>query len=605
MMTGRPPYRSSLILALGFALSGQPVSSSPGEMHTARQPVHAYQFDFDGEPQPGTRGGGGGGEPSINPFENYTHLGTDFGFCGPGRSGIESRIGSVHALLPEGQWAGLWHSLAGLVNQPEKVLDFTRCFPAFIRPDFQPRCTGLYITARGLGNLKLQVSSSTHQSLWQKTFSLAGGDTWETFQFPVDPENLQASKFLNWIAEAGADLEVSEVGLLIEKPSVPPSEWLFLTSYAKLARCYSAETDLVSDRAHLYPGNFVALPPTGMFVLATAAAETRGIVDRKFAVDLLEKIARTVGSIPRASGLLPHFVNTWSDTRPTIHPQTEFSTVDTSLYYHSMLLAAEMLDVARVVQQLHEEIARIDLAPLKTDDGFLSHGLLDDGETPIPSIWKDWGGETALVLLLEQMSPGTSGSPMMDTTGEVYQGVGFIAEIQSLFYPHFDKTGPDAVSGVDWRESRKRLLSHQRRYFTDHWPDSAAAKLGLYGLSAGDNIPGRGYIANGTKLPGVRLIHPHYLIMSAPLLEEPAMAYTLVSRMEETGLLPPWGLVENADADLRVFTPMNGSLNAAYECISSYHLWARAEGFKDTIYEASSSNTLTATAIQVFYPDTI
>jgi len=61
------------------------------------------------------------------------------------------------------------------------------------------------------------------------------------------------------------------------------------------------------------------------------------------------------------------------------------------------------------------------------------------------------------------------------------------------------------------------LLKEQMAYFAKNKPDSPAAKLGLYGLSAGRGYRGRAYVSTGAQFPGADLIHPHYILMSGQL----------------------------------------------------------------------------------------
>ena len=71
--------------------------------------------------------------------------------------------------------------------------------------------------------------------------------------------------------------------------------------------------------------------------------------------------------------------------------------------------------------------------------------------------------------------------------------------------------------------------------------------------------------------------------------------------MESCGLMPPWGMVESFTKDLE-YLPMLGSLSAAFECISAYHLWARVTGERDQIYEAVDFCGLLREAVKAFYP---
>jgi hypothetical protein len=181
---------------------------------------------------------------------------------------------------------------------------------------------------------------------------------------------------------------------------------------------------------------------------------------------------------------------------------------------------------------------QIAFADLKDPEGFVIHGLKEDGRAPLRSAWRDWGGETALVLLLERMAQGEAARLQMNRSGRVFRGVGFIAEIQSLFYPQFSQDRPDAVTGRDWLAERRLLLEEQLHYFPRTWPGSAAARLGIYGLSAGEDFRGAGYRVTGTECVGEKLIYPHYMLMSATP-RPPGEVYQVLRVMETNGLLPP------------------------------------------------------------------
>ena len=108
-------------------------------------------------------------------------------------------------------------------------------------------------------------------------------------------------------------------------------------------------------------------------------------------------------------------------------------------------------------------------------------------------------------------------------------------------------------------------------------------------------------MVNGVQYPNADLIHPHYVLMSAPL--RPAEdTYAVLRKMESNGLMPPWGLVENVRSDLTEYSPMLGSLNAAFECLGAYHLWARATGGRDHVYEAAGECAIVRDAVRAFYP---
>lgn len=538
----------------------------------------------------------------LNPFIAYTHIGTDFGFHGPGERFITWQPGSVSVSLEgNAEWAGMWHSLAGLASDPFAILDFEQCYPSLISAAAQPKITALVLKASGKGRLKLEIKDPQQAQLWANDVEVDESEP-RPFTLPLPSAALRRAKFLNWTAEPGSDLCITSLQFAVQLPALGFDQHVLIASLAKMARCYSPGTGLLKDRAHIPMGTFDSVPATGLFALAVAAAsQSNGaLVSPDTARGILREIEQTGAAIPKARGLLPHFVKRINNV-PVIHPGTEFSTVDTSIFYHSLLLAAEMLSDQETKTRVLTAVRNVAFNELLLPDGSVSHGVKDDGRTLIPFSWHDWGGETALVMLLQQMAGGKPAANAMQTNGWPWKGTGFIAEVQSLFYPDFDSSTPDAVSKVNWRAARLKMLEEQKNYFPRTLPGSMAAKAGLYGLSAGEGAYGTTYEVGGVDLPDQRLIHPHYILMSAGLME-PAPTYALLDRMEHAGYLPAWGLVENVSADGSRYLPMISALNAGFEAVGAYHLLARAHGREDSIYKASRECPEIRAAIKLFYP---
>lgn len=562
------------------------------------QPVLEYMVR---EPQK-VPGNDAGAALRINSFVAYTHLGTDFGFHGPGERFITWNPGRVTVSL-EGntEWAGMWHSLAGLASDPFSVLDFENCYPSMITAAAQPKITALVLKANGKGKLKLEIKDPQQAVLWANDVDVDEAEP-RPYTLPVPAAGLRRAKYLNWTAEPGSGLCLTSLQFAVQLPAMPFDQHVLLASLAKVARCYSPGTGLVKDRAHVPMGTFDSVPATGLFALAVAATSQapNSLVHPDVARSLLREIEATGSSIPKARGLLPHFVKRVNNL-PVIHPGTEFSTVDTSIYYHSLLLAAEMLNDQQTKTRVLAGVRNVAFTDLTLPDGSISHGVKDDGQTLIPFSWHDWGGETALVMLMQQMAGGKVAANVMQTNGWPWKGTGFITEIQSLFYPDFDSSTPDAVSKVSWRATRQKMLEEQKGYFPRTMPDSMATKMGLYGLSAGEGAYGTTYEVGGVDLPDQKVIHPHYILMSA-LLQEPKETYALLDRMEHAGYLPAWGLVENVSADGSRYLPMISALNAGFEAVGSYHLLARAHSQEDVIYKASRECPELREAVKLFYP---
>ncbi|MFZ4766368.1 MAG: hypothetical protein ACOYMN_15565, partial [Roseimicrobium sp.] len=483
----------------------------------------------------------------------------------------------------------------------DHVLDFRACYPPFFASKYQPRIVGLELRALGTGLLKVEIKSANQETIWERRFEIHSPDM-RTFCVDLDPSQVGKAKYLNWVAESGTTCTLDAVAFIVQAPGVSFDEYVWLASYAKLARCFSMRTAYVRDRAHIRDGYFDNVPACGLFALSTVLAAQQGFVSSTFAHDLVRRIEDNVSRLKTARGLLPHFVKRFEDGRYGILPGTEYSLVDSAIYYHGMLLASELLGDREISSRIEESIAAISLTDDMVDsEGYLRHGLREDGVTPLRAVWRDWGGETALVLALASMTPAQP--PLrMAMTGHAYDGTGFISEVQSLFYPDFSQTAIDKISNQNWLACRKELLTRQKAYFAAHWPESEAARDGFYGLSAGEARHGIGYMIGGVDLPAQSIIHPHYLLMSACLEDDPEAVYSVLRRMEEHQLLGPWGLVEHFTKDVNEYLPMLSALNAAFESISAYHLYAKHRGIPDAIYQASLRNRLLRKGAAVFYP---
>ncbi len=566
-------------------------SLARAEPQLSWQPVTDYSISFPGDRKDAA--------PPINPFENFTHFGTDFGWMGPGQARIDTHSGSIRT-KPEGEWTGVWHSLAGLAIEGDRLFD-----PADVTGLGGPsagraKVTAITVDARGNGELRVELSDSSKMVRWARPMVLVPGERTRQ-RFEVTAEELGRVKYINWVAEPGCAAEVSSVGFEIERQEMPAPEWLFRISLGKLRRCHDPVSGLTRDRAHTPAGVFDSISSSGLHALATATAAREGILDKETAAGEVRKTAQVMLGMPRAAGFLPHFSRRGPDGRPEIHPGTEYSTIDTSIAFHSIRLAAGILELEDVSSAMAQAIAELNFDLVTDSEGWIGHGFNQDGTTPLAAQWKDWGGETALVLALESMVPGRTPRGRMEQDGQVFRGAAFIAEIQSLFYPDFDHSAPDLVTGVVWPAARRDLFERQARYVVANWPDSAAARLGLFGLSGGEaGMPGAGYTANGADVPGTRWLHPHAMIMELALTGRSDLPAGIRS-LQKAGILFSQGLPENVEVGLVLYNPMQGSLNAGFEALAAYHGWRRGEN--DVIDEASRRDLMLRAGIRRFWAD--
>jgi len=555
------------------------------------QPVIDYTISFTGDRADAA--------PLINPFENFTHFASDFGWMGPGEGRIDSK-GGIIRVRPEGEWTGAWHSLAGHASEESRTFDPTDL--TGLGGPAEKRCgiRELSVSASGRGTLRLELADVHRNVVWNATMQLDGEST-VARSFPIGPEIPGRIKFMNWIAEPGCELSLSSIGFIAERPEMSPEEWAFRISLGKLRRCHDADGGLTRDRGHLPPGEFDSIASTGMQALGSALGAAEGILAREQVEAELRKTLAALQDLPTAHGFLPHFTHRDSSGRTTIHPGTEYSTVDTAIALHSLLLAAQVMDLPEIGVEITGMISRLDFDSVTGAEGWIGHGFQDDGKTLLESSWRDWGGETALVLALEAMVPGRETRGKMIPSGEPYRGVGFIAELQSLFYPDFDRPDPDLVSGISWPDARKKLLRTQMSYITGTWPESAAARRGIFGLSAGETgMPGAGYTANGTEVMGVRWLHPHYMLMGLAL-SEPALYEKGLRDLDSARILYPLGLPENIEVELRLHNPMQGSLNASFETLAAYHGWRKRKTPQNILDRASLSSPHLRKAASRFY----
>ena len=416
---------------------------------------------------------------------------------------------------------------------------------------------------------------------------------------------------------------VDKTKLMVAIPKLAPERRFFLESLAKLGLSYdeTGQFALVKDKADSPPGIMESIPASGMYALALSAAQAEHLVSKDEAIRVLRKIHNTVRNgtvMPRAYGILPHFVS-WQKNKYV--SLAEYSTVDTALYYHSMLLASGILGQKDIEAELLEEIKHIDFNALTIKDGpnkgFISMGVDVDGATIYgDKVWRHWGGESALVLLLARIAGSTPCFPVSNdpgeagSTGNFYAGRGFIAEIQSLFYPQFNSERPDALTGQNWLKMRRQLLRDQVQCTLGNFGGSNADRLSLYGFSCGEITGVSGstmYWENGIKdaknkfIKPKPFIFPHYILMSSQASEFPARQLHTLELLEREGLFTPWGLVESFNVDLNETDTLNGSLNASFEALSAYHLMGRIDGRRDVIYETALRMPLLRDSMGMFY----
>ncbi len=566
------------------------------EIRTVWQTLHSY--DTIVEPAHNGRQD----RHKVNPFLSYTNMGTDFGFVGPAENLIGWQSGQIGVSLGSGadDWAGMWHSLSRLARMKDERLNFSSFYPTEIQSRFQPKINGLRAMIRGRGKWKIDLTDENNRVLWSQSRSIRQDDFAEII-YDLPTELLSSVKFLTWIAEPNSDIDLDRIDFRLQTPDVEDDQWWFLASYAKALTCWSERTGTVRDRAHIDDGSFDSVASTGLFCLATAAAATEGMVSKEFASRVLRKSHAAISPLRGPYGLLPHFICRNRRGEFEIHPGTEYSTIDTSLYDLSHIIAAKMLNDEQFLRQALVDAKRVRLGELINANGYVSHGVMEDGKTIIPYQWKDWGGETALVLLMLRLSDPKAKAGMSSHAWP-HQGTGFIAEIQSLLFPDFDSRRVDALTGANWHGVRTKLLRDQKTYLIRNHPDAAVTCSGIFGLSAGEQRHGMGYSVGGVDLKDQTVLHPHYMLMAAAVDDESSQLRDVLHGMEQQGWFTPLGLVENVSVKDGQSLPMIGSLNACFEAIGAYHFHQKSHPESNAIYRAAREVSELRDAMKIFYP---
>ena len=500
---------------------------------------------------------------------------------------------SLTLVSANGKENGLEISLAGTQWEKSRTFDLAD-MRGFHGPRLKPlTAKSLVVNLSGQGTLKISLHLPDGAVAWQSPVKADDGT--QTITLPSTA--LQRVKSLRLTAESGSTIRIRTLALEADASTAVPADELFLRSLAKLRRLHDPATGLLAARSEAPFGAWIAMPGTGMHALAVAAASTDGLISPGQARDEVKRTVTSMLAIPTAKGFLPHFAKRTDSGSIERSPKSEFSTIDTALALQPLLAACRVLDLPEEGEAVRAAIRRIDWSEMHDEKGFIRHGYHGDG-TIISGAYRGWGGEAALCVLLEGMTRGDAATGQVSRTGRPFRGRGFIAEIQSLFYPDFDRPEKDAISGVSWPTARRSLMAEHAGYFPS---TSRAAGAGLWGLSAGEvGPPGTPYAANGSDDTGLRWLHPHYQVMAVCMLDRDKIP-AMTRGFEKAGIWFPLGLPEGIDIDLNYHRPLCCSLNAGFEALAAWH-GMKGRGPDNPIDRAALEEPMVRTAMQRFYP---
>ena len=489
-------------------------------------------------------------------------------------------------------------------------INFSAVLPPQILPAYQSQITGITVlVARGTPNRILRVELKDGNNLrWKNEISLNGGQQVVNQKLPA----LGNINQLVWVLDHASTSDyvvLQRVSFTATTPITETATAAFVWSYGMLLDNWNPTTGLVRDKAKDASGEFDAIQATGSLAAATAVAEQLGIVDRPDAIQIVNQISNTLLlDLPRFHGLWPHWVKTSPTGAITLVQNTEWSSVDTVIAVIGLIDAQNGLglDTSGAEQMLQT----IDWQALVMPGG-ISHGYTYAGDL-IPYAWDVFGGESWLVELAYAGATGQV-AHLAYPTPPTANGSGFIDELAWLFVP--PPSGQD-YWGTDWTSYRSAAAEYQVSYHLTQDPTTCFAKLGLFGLSAGEvPNPSRvsqdsiyqafgvgGHFAasanNGSAWQGAPIVAPHYSAMIASL--RPQEAVKLWDWLIQYGHFSPLNNVESlmfpanssCDSDAVVWNQLKGSWNLSLQTLGWGRYLATRDGQVPILWQATIANPL-------------
>jgi len=515
-------------------------------------------------------------------------------------------VGQVRmAIAPGNSWAGMWMSLNHPIRE-DLPIKFSAILPGPILSKYQSQITGIQIQiAEATPGRVFKVELKYGDTLqWKEQISLNGNEEMINLKLPK-LGNINRIVLVLDQGLANDYVVIERVSLTAKTHIKDTATTAFVWSYGMLLNNWNPETGLVRDKAKDGSGEFDAIQATGSLAAATAVAEQLGVIHRKDAIQIINRISETLlNEVPRYHGLLPHWVKILPNGGYVIVENTEWSSVDTVIAMLGLLEAQTSvgLDTSGTEQLLRE----IDWTDLITDKG-ISHGYTYDGNL-IPYAWDVFGGESWLVQLAYASVKGQV-APLTYSSPPTANGSGFIDELVWSYVP------PPAKLdhwGTDWNSYRSDSAESQIRYYPVHDPTSCFSQHGLFGLSAGEvpnpymvsqssiyqayGVGGAFSSANDGSTLGTSVVVPHYSAMIASL--HPQAAIQMWNWLIANGYFSPLTNAESlafqdnvtCDSKAVYWNQLKGSWNLSLQTLGWGRYLAERENKIPVLWQAGMTN---------------
>lgn len=541
------------------------------------------------------------GDPSYS----YNRLDGDRG--GISDTTTEWEQGNVKlSIAPSSTWGGIWMSLNHPIREGKQI-NFSAILPAPIKQEYQSNVTGIQVQVMNATPgrfLKLELKNGD-VLLWSDAITLNGDTQLIEISLPA-LNNINHLVLVLDQAQPNDYVVIERISFAAQTQIKDTATAAFVWSYGMLLENWNPHTGLVRDKAKDASGEFDAIQATGNLAAATAAASQLGIIERTDAIQIVDKIGDTLlNKIPRLHGLLPHWVKMLPTGEFVIVDGTEWSSVDTVIAVLGLLEAQSSLGMdTSATEQLLKDI---DWDALVTPNG-ISHGYTYAG-TLIPYGWDVFGGESWLVQLAYASATGQV-APLAYPSPPTANGSGFIDELAWLYIP--PPNGKD-IWKTNWNQYRKDAVQNQIAYYPNLSPEACFAKLGLFGLSAGEvpapwlvpqhsiyqayGVGGAFGGANDGLGFGSPVVAPHYSAMIASV--RPKDSLKMWNWLIDNGYFTPLNNIEsltftdesNCTSSNTEWNQLKGSWNLSLQALGWGRYLTEQRGGKFGLWQAMEINS--------------
>lgn len=481
-------------------------------------------------------------------------------------------------------YAGYVGFLSPEINQ-NKEIPLNNFFHESILPQYQASITSFKVyasTAESQPSATLEIKTETN-SFEYPNFSMMTLSPTSSSQILNITSSAPVSKLVcSSISGSGDKINIYKIEMDVNEPIYDNIfQKSFVVSLNQLLRMYNPSNGLVMNLGWYSNHSDSRVPPLGGgLALALCAAVDMNIVNKHSAKTISHNAIQAFIDAPRLNNMTAHITNASG-----IVGGSEYSTVDTCLGLISSIIASTYFGFTDHLQTLNQWVSQINFDAL-TINKKISHGYSSSGSL-LPATWDTYGGEEALVQVIQWYKQKRSSENDVIRSAQVYNGTGFIQEIIGLFFSEFSYSTRNDRWGINWKQRRQDLKTLQISNGNSNYFGLSASEILVYD---GGGQPLTAYNVVGTSQTDVGYgiwLSPHYALMASsinPAISGNGFEYALNGvQIYESAKVA--GL--NSSTVERVHTAWS-SLNCFFNTISSYHSYNKYINRSDKIYSLAS-----------------